>query len=155
MRMTNHRATLASLAAISLLVAACGKKDADERAPTDTAAGTVAPPAAALSVADVRLGKSVDANKRVPDETDDFKMRDTVYASVVTNGAASNATLTTIWRFQDGQLVDSTAQTIAPTGEAASAFFIMKPDGLPKGKYTVTVLLNGVEARKKDFEVDD
>lgn len=154
MRMTNYRVTVASLAAISLLVAGCGKKDADERAPTDTAAGTIAP-SAALSVADVRLGKSVDANKRVADETDDFKMRDTVYASVVTNGAASNATLTTIWRFQDGQVVDSTAQTIAPTGEAASAFFIMKPDGLPKGKYTVTVLLNGVEARKKEFEVDD
>lgn len=158
MRTMTTRATVASVAAIALLAAGCGKKDADERATsTDTAAGAVAPPSSniALAVADLKLGKHVDADKRITDETDNFKQRDTVYASVITNGAAPGASLDAIWRFSDGQVVDSTRQMISPTGEAATAFFIMKPDGLPKGKYTVTVLLNGVEAKREEFEVDD
>lgn len=148
----------AALATLVLASAACGKKDADEAATsTDTAAGAVAPANAniALAVNDVKLGNRIDTTKRVTNETDDFKRRDTVYASVVTNGAAPGASLDAIWTFEDGQVVDSTRQMIRPQGEVASVFYIMKPDGLPKGKYTVRVLLNGVEARRKEFEVED
>ena len=157
MRLTFLRATILPLAALALVATGCGKNDADERAGTDTAGGTVAPPSSniALSVAELKLGKRIDASKRITDETDDFKARDTVYAAVITNGAAPGASLDAIWTFQDGQVVDSTRQMISPTGEASSVFFIMKPDGLPKGKYTVRVLLNGVEAKREDFEVDD
>ena len=137
--------------------AACAKKDADRAADTVAAAPGTLPaptttPAAALAVTDVRLGKAVDANKRVADDTDDFKPGDTIYASVLTSGAASG-TVHARWTFEDGQLVDSTTQNISPTGDAATEFHISKPGGLPKGKYKLTVLLNGTEARTKDFEV--
>jgi hypothetical protein len=50
-------------------------------------------------------------------------------------------------------MVDERTETISPTGEANTVFFIAQPSGLPKGNYTLTVLLNGAEAQKKEFEV--
>jgi flagellar hook assembly protein FlgD len=95
----------------------------------------------------------VDANKRVTDETDDFKQADVIYASVVTSGAAPNTNVTARWTFQDGQVVDSTTQVISPSGDAATEFHISKPGGLPKGKYKLEVLVNGTSAETEEFEV--
>lgn len=152
-----YATTRAALIAALLLtsVTACGKKDADEGAAAGTAAGTPAATTANVSVTDVRLGKAVDADRRVTDDTDDFKTSDMIYASVLTSGATPGATIHARWTFEDGQLVDSTTQTIATTGDAATEFHIMKPGGFPKGKYKLTVLLNGAEAKTKDFEVGD
>lgn len=152
--MRTHILRAAALATMAAGALACGKKD--KGAATDTAAGSVVPPSAniALAVNDVKLGKHVDANKKVTDETDDFDVRDTVWASVYTNGTAPNATLSAVWRYEKGQLVDSTALNITPTGDATTEFFIAKPDPWPKGKYTLTVLLNGVEAKRKEFKID-
>lgn len=154
-----HATTTVLAALLALSAAACTKKDADER-PADTAAATApstvpAPaPAPAFAVTDVKLGKAIDADKRVTNETDDFKPGDTIYASVLTSGAASGATLLARWTFQDGQVVDSTSQTISPTGDAATEFHISKPGGFPPGKYKLAVLLNGNEVKTKDFEVE-
>lgn len=157
MRVTTTRIT--ALAALLVLSAACGKKDADETAEGTVAGTTATTPAGTaagnVSVTDVRLGKAVDASNRVTDETDDFKTGDMIYASVITNGTSPSAAIHARWTFEDGQLVDSATQTIAPTGEAATSFHIMKPGGFPKGKYKLTVLVNGTEARTKDFEVED
>jgi hypothetical protein len=157
MRNSPSRLTIVALAAVATFAAGCGGRDDDRAASTDTAAGTVAPPSSnlALAVSELKLGRRLDANQRVTDETDDFKGRDTVFASVVMNGATPSATLSAVWRFEDGQVIDSTAKMIAPTGESISSFYITKPDGFPKGKYTVTVLLNGVVAKHADFEVGD
>jgi hypothetical protein len=143
-----------ALAALLLASAACAKKDADNTAAADTttAGGAVAAPAS-VSVTDVKLGKAVDANKRVTDETDDFKQADVIYASVVTSGAAPNTNVTARWTFQDGQVVDSTTQVISPSGDAATEFHISKPGGLPKGKYKLEVLVNGTSAETEEFEV--
>ena len=139
----------AMLAALLLTgAAACGKKDATE----DAAPGTTTA-ASAVSVTDVSLGKGVDADKRVTNESDDFAPADVIYASVATTGSASNANLTARWTFEDGQTVDSTTQVISPTGPAATEFHISKPGGLPKGKYKVEVMLNGAPAETEEFEV--
>jgi hypothetical protein len=154
---TPRAAWRASVLAALLLVSAtaCGKKDADEGA-ADTAAGTPAnaTPAASVTVTDVKLGKGVDASHRVTDETDEFKPGDMIYATVMTSGASPSAMVHARWTFEDGQIVDSTTQTIAPTGDAATEFHIMKPGGWPKGKYKLTVLVNGAEAKTKEFKVD-
>lgn len=145
-----HAVTLAALLLVS--AAACNKNDADEGTTTTAAGGTVA--ASNISVGDVKLGKAIDANNRVTDESDDFKSADVIYASVETKGAATNAVITARWTYQDGQVVDSLSTTIAPTGDAATEFHISKPGGLPAGKYKLTVLLNGAEVRTKEFKVD-
>lgn len=161
MQSNSHRAGTWRAAVIALLVlgaTACGKKDADvaDEGTAGTTAGPAVNPAPMndVTVTDVKLGKGVDASKRVTDETDDFDPKDMIYASVLTSGTSQNAVLQARWTFEDGQLVDSTSQTLAPTGDAATDFHIMKPDGFPKGKYKLTVLLNGAEVRTKEFKVD-
>ena len=136
--------------ALALTTFAC--KDRTEDASTTTSGGAVAD-ASVIEIAEVDLGKGVQADKTIRDETDDFAQRDSVYASVRTTGTSNSATITARWTFQDGQVVDERTETIAPTGEAHTVFFISQPSGLPKGKYTLTVLLNGAEAQKKEFEV--
>jgi hypothetical protein len=62
--------------ALALVTYGCGDRGDDAR--TDTAGGAVAADASVLDVADVSLGKSIDANRRIANETDDFARRDTV-----------------------------------------------------------------------------
>jgi hypothetical protein len=137
--------------ALALTAQGCGKdRNADER--TQTASGTVAT-ASSLRVADTELGRALGSDKRVTNETDEFRPSDTIYASVATEGTAANATLTARWTYEDGQVVDSTSRMIAPTGNAITEFHISKPSGWPKGKYTLHVLLDGREVATKDFRV--
>ncbi|HJR65901.1 MAG TPA: hypothetical protein VJ802_05695 [Gemmatimonadaceae bacterium] len=136
--------------ALALTTFAC--KDRTEDASTTTSGGAVAE-ASAIEIAEVDLGKGVQTDKTIRDETDDFARRDTVYASVRTTGTATSATITARWTFQDGQVVDERTETISPTGDANTVFFISQPSGLPAGNYTLSVLLNGAEAQKKEFEV--
>jgi hypothetical protein len=109
--------------------------------------------AADVSVSHIEIGRNVDADKRVTDVTKEFRPGETVYASVLTNGAAQNAEMMVRWTYQDGQIVDETVQTISPTGSAATEFHITKPEGLPTGKYRVEVFVNGKSAGVEEFEV--
>ena len=144
--------TLLTGACFTLALTTVGCKDRTEDASTTTSGGAVAD-APALEIVEVDLGKGVQSDKTIRDETDDFGQRDSVYASVRTRGSADAATITARWNFEDGQVVDERSETISPTGEANTTFFISQANGLPKGKYTLTVLLNGSEAQKKEFEV--
>jgi hypothetical protein len=137
---TRAQATL--LIVMSLALAACSRP-----APPGDAT------AQGIRVTDFDLGRSLNADKTVGDNTDSFGPADTIYASVVTEGSSSSATLRARWTYQDGQLVDESVQTIAPTGKATTEFHISKPDGLPTGKYKVEVSINGASAGTKDFEV--
>ena len=136
--------------ALALTTLACRDRAGD--ASTDTAGGAVGD-AVVLDVADVKIGKALDASRRIADEMDEFGRRDTVYAVVRTTGTATNATLTGRWMFEDGQVADERSETISPSGETYTEFHISRPNGLPPGKYTFIVLLNGGEAERTEFEV--
>ena len=144
--------------AVAALTAACAKGDDDKT--DNVAGGTVDSPAAttpatntAFRVADVELGKSIDADKKIKDKADDFGVRDTIYASVKTEGAATGATLAARWTFQDGQVIEEQTQTINATGDAITEFHIMKATAWPKGTYKLAILLNGTEVETEDFEI--
>jgi hypothetical protein len=132
-----------------LIFAACGKS---ESPPSQQA--TAPPPAApAVTVTALELGNQIGADKRVTQQITAFAPKDTIYVSVVTNGAAPSVMLTAKWTYQDGQVVNESTQTIAPTGPATTEFHISKPDGWPAGAYKVEVSLNGQAAGTKEFEV--
>jgi hypothetical protein len=141
------RSSAATIAAIVLAASACKKSPPPPEPLPPT------PPPPPVAVASLDLGKAVGADKRVMDTKSDFGPRDTIYASVGTTGTSSAATLTAKWTFQTGQTVDSTTLSIAPSGPAVTEFHIIKPSAWPVGKYKVTILLNGVPAMDKDFEV--
>jgi hypothetical protein len=114
---------------------------------------TPPPAAAVVTVTALELGNQVGADKRVTQQTTTFAPTDTIYVSVVTNGSSPSATLTAKWTYQDGQVVNESTQTIAPTGPAATEFHISKPDGWPAGTYKVEVSLDGRSTGTKEFEV--
>jgi hypothetical protein len=138
---------LAAALAVMLGATACNR---GERESATVSQGDV--DRAALRVTDVELGRGIDANKNVTDETDDFRPNDTIYASVKTTGTAPG-TLVARWTYQDGQVVDETTQNISPTGDAATEFHIVKPDGFPTGNYKLEILLGGTVVETEEFEV--
>jgi hypothetical protein len=145
----------------ALALGACNKQ------PESTAPEATAPPAgepatpppaatpapAAVSVQSVDLGTAVSDNHQVSTPATTFKPDDTIYASVNTTGSAASATLSAKWSYQDGQTVNESSTTIAPTGDASTAFHINTPDGLPAGNYKVDISLNGAVVATKSFTV--
>lgn len=149
-------ASVAAAAACLLVLPACKKTEAP--APAATVAPTAAPiptavPAPAITVTDVSLGKSVGADKKVQTPTDTFAPKDTIFASVSTDGTAPTSTIAVKWTFQDGQTVKEDSKTITPTGPAATEFSIQKPGGWPKGTYKVEVTVDGKPGPSKSFTV--
>ena len=147
----------------ALTIAACNKSPENAPAPATTpppapAPAATPPPAATpaaqgVSVTSVDLGTAVGADQKVTSPTTTFSPKDTIYAAVSTTGAASNATLGAKWTYQDGQTVNDSSQTIAPTGPAVTTFHISKPDGWPAGNYKVEISLDGNAVSSKDFSV--
>jgi hypothetical protein len=133
------------------LAAAC---TGDQRDTVDSAAGTAIDVARTeLSVLNVDMGKHVDAEKKVPDGTDVFAKTDTIFASVHTSGTAKQGQLSAKWIFPDSSVVDQKADSSIADGTQRHVFFITKPGGLPVGKYTFRVIVDGREVRDKDVTV--
>ncbi len=140
---------VAALGMIVSGVTACKKKEA----PAPPAEAAAPAPAPAFAVQSVDVGKAINADKRVTAPTTTFGRRDTIYVSVVTEGAAPSKAIAAKWSYQDGQTVKEQSEAIAPTGPAATEFHISKPKPWPVGKYKVEITVDGAPAGSKDFEV--
>lgn len=146
-----------ALTAMALLAAvACKGRDSTpaagaETGTTATAAADTAPKE--FKVASVMIGKRIGESKMVTEPTFQFAPGDTIYASISTEGARDNAELKAIWRFQTGQTVDSSTQTISPQGDENTEFHVSNPKGWPAGTYNVTIYANGDSVDSKNFAV--
>ena len=140
--------SILALALGAVLSSAC-TKSAENPGTTGTTGTGVG-----VRVSQIDMGRSLNPDKTINDNTVSFKPNDTLYASIVTTGTAATATLKARWTYQDGQVVNESTQTIAPTGDARTEFHISKPEGWPPGKYKLEVFLNGTSAATKDFEVE-
>ena len=150
--------TAALVAGIAL--GGCKKNDTDDAtANTPPPAAEPAPmptttpppaPAASVTVTTVDLGNAVGADNRVTTPATNFAGKDTIHASVATDGNGGN--LTARWTFQDGQVVDTQDKTI-PAGPQVTDFSITKPDGWPAGHYKLEVLDNGTVVQTREFDV--
>jgi hypothetical protein len=138
--------SILALTLAAALSAACARSSENPGA-TGTA-GT------AVRVSKIDIGRSLAADKTINDSTGSFKPNDTIYASIATEGAAATATLKARWTYQEGQVVNESTQTLAPTGDARTEFHISKSDGWPTGKYKLEVFLNGSSAATRDFQVE-
>jgi hypothetical protein len=144
--MRRHFRALTGLVVAAGLLAACSRPAASPPPATPAATATV-------RVTDVDLGVGLGPDKRVTDKTDSFSPSETIYLSVRTEGTAPSATLKARWTFEDGQVVQETSQTIAPTGPAFTEFHVSNPAGWPKGSYKVEVFLNGSSTETESFKV--
>ena len=159
--MIRNRISLAIAAALLATVALAGCKKKDDAAMTTPPASEPAPapaptepmPAPAptpATVASVDLGNAVGADNKVTMASTTFATKDTIHASVATDGAGGK--LNAKWTYQDGQTVDSQDKDVA-AGPQVSDFSISKPDGWPAGKYKVEISLDGNVVQSRDFEV--
>ncbi len=151
--MHSHGRRFFALAYAMAAIAVAGCKKETPTPQNETAAATPAPAPAEFSVSGIEVGKQIGADKRVTTPATTFGPKDTIYASVATEGAAPSKTVAAKWTFQDGQVVKENTETIAPTGPAATEFHIAKPSGWPVGKYKVEISVDGSPAGSKDFEV--
>jgi hypothetical protein len=138
--------SILALTLAAVLSAACTKRSENP--------GTTGTTGVGVRVSQIDMGRSLNADKTISDNSNSFKANDTIYASIATVGTAPTAALKARWTYQDGQVVNESTQTIAPTGDARTEFHISKPDGWPTGKYKLEVFLNGSSAATKDFEVE-
>jgi hypothetical protein len=133
------------------LAVACSPEQRDT---VDSAAGSAIDVARAeLAVLNVDLGKHVDAEKEITDGSDVFAPADTIFASVHTSGTAKEGQLTAQWVFPDSSVVDQKADSSIAEGTQRHVFFITKPNGLMRGKYTFRAIVDGREVRNKDVTV--
>src|SRR5215207_1591143 len=91
----------------------CRKEPASPAQTVDTPQA----PAGGLEVREVQLGKSIGADKQVVMPVTAFAPLDTVFVSIATGGSGRTAVLSARWSMvRDGrsEMVDSTAQTVAP-----------------------------------------
>lgn len=149
----NARVKLAVIGvAFAASLAGCKKAAPPPAAPPPT---TQAPaqPAAPVRVTEVQVGNALGADKRVTAPMTSFSKKDTIFASVVTEGKASSAELAARWTFQDGQLVNETKRSIAPSGTEVTEFSIQKTDGWPSGDYKVEIALDGKTVQTATFKV--
>lgn len=141
------------LFAAGLLIAAgCGNRETDTGATEEPAPAPTA--TAAVEVTEIALGKAVGADKAVTEAATTFGPTDTIYVSVRTAGTASSAMLAARWTFEDGQVVDESSRTIAPTGPEVTEFHVSKPDGWPAGSYEVAISLDGQPVETRSFTVE-
>ena len=156
---------LATALVAVLAVAGCKKKDDTAAMPAATTpeattpapvpmpppAATVAQPAPATSVTvtTLDLGNAIGADNRIAAPTTSFSTKDTIHASVATDGPGGN--LSAKWTMGD-KVVDTQDKTVA-AGPQVTEFSISKPDGWPVGHYTLQVSANGSVLQSRDFDV--
>ena len=111
---TNTPLIALSLAALLTGAACRGKADAPPT--TSTPPATTA---TALAVSGIDVGRTLNPDKTIGDNTATFKPMDTIYVSVATNGTSSGANLSARFTYgADGQVVKDESRQIAPSGAA-------------------------------------
>lgn len=136
---------LALVLAVSF--AGCAQKPAEEPA-------AEAPPPAPFQVTGVLLGKSIRPDMTVAAATQTFGVRDTIYASVASDGISSGVTLKARWVYQDGSVVNESSQTIAPSGPSVTEFHVSMDKPWPKGKYMVEIWADTTAADTLEYTVE-
>jgi hypothetical protein len=152
-----HRiATLILMGSIALF--AC-KKAPPEPAPVPTvqapaSTAETTPAVTPFKVTSIQLGKAIGSDKTISEPATTFGPKDTIYASVASEGTASSVTVKARWTYGDaGQFVSESEQTLAPTGPAVTEFHVSKASGWPAGKYKVEISVDGSPAGAQEFEV--
>jgi hypothetical protein len=155
-RFARPGAWMAGLALVAGLAGCRGRSEPPHRrAPAPPTLAAALPAPRPVAVTEIALGNRLLADKRVAEEADRFGPHDTVYAVVSTEGQAARAVLVARWTYRTGQLVDSTAQSIAPKGPAVTEFHISRRDPWRPGAYQVEILLDSVRAGVRYFQIED
>jgi hypothetical protein len=151
MTVTRSRATWI-VATLALAIGGAACKKAEPPAPPPPPVDPARVPAAEVKITEVQLGSALGADRRVAEAKTAFTTKDTIFASVATEGTG-NTEVAAKWTFQDGQVVDETKKNLVLAGKEITEFSIQKPSGWPAGTYKLEITLNGKPADTKSFTV--
>jgi hypothetical protein len=106
-----------------------------------------------LRVADIQLGRSLNADNSVREHATAFTPKDSIYLSVLTTGRGS-ATLSVRWSL-GSRVLDEAKKPVSYSDAAATDFGLKSGWGFPKGDYTAEVFMDGQPVGSRKFRVDD
>ena len=106
-----------------------------------------------LRVADIQLGRSLNADNSIREHTTSFTPKDSIYISVLTEGRGT-ATLTVRWTLA-GRLLDEPKKQITYRDAAATDFGLKTGSGFPAGPYAVEVFMDGQPVGSRKFRVEE
>lgn len=104
-----------------------------------------------LTVTAVQVGKSVNSDNSIAAHSTSFSPNETVFASALSAGGGSGD-VTARWSFNGRQLSEE-SRHVSYTGDAATAFHLQYPAGLPVGEYKVELLVDGAPVGDRAFRV--
>jgi hypothetical protein len=105
-----------------------------------------------LRVADIQLGRSLNADNSIRESATQFTPHDSVYVSVITAGSGSG-TIAVRWTLA-GRVLDEPRKQVSYTDSAATDFSLQSAAGFPPGQYTAEVFLNGQSAGTRTFRIE-
>ena len=105
-----------------------------------------------LRVADIQLGRSLNADNSIRESVTRFGPHDSIYISVLTAGKGSG-TLAVRWTLA-GRVLDEPKKQVSYTDSAATDFSLQSAAGFPQGEYTAEVFFNGQSAGTRTFRVE-
>lgn len=106
-----------------------------------------------LRVADIQVGRSLNADNSIREHATTFTPRDSIYVAVITAGKG-RATLSVRWTLRD-RVLDETKKQVEYTNTAATDFGLKSGWGFPKGDYTAEVFIDGQPAGSRKFTVNE
>ena len=131
---------------LTVALAGCGQKQAETPAPET-------PPPVPFRVTGVVLGKTIRPDMTVDAAMNTFGVRDTIYASVASEGATPGIQLKTRWVFQDGNEVTVSEKSIATEGPSVTELHASFGKPWPKGKYMIEIWADTTAVDTLEYEV--
>lgn len=105
-----------------------------------------------VSVTNVQLGRSVNADETVANHTTTFGPNDTVYVSIIASGSGS-AEMSVRWTYA-GRVMGEPKKQVSLRGGGATEFHLQNAGGFPPGDYAVEAFLNGQSVGTRTFRVE-
>jgi hypothetical protein len=139
--MPSSRFVVAGATIASLVAASCRKPPPPP-----------APPAA-LRVTAIDLGRGLSPGNLISAPAQIFGPRDTIYASIATEGISQGGQVGVRFIYQTGGLVFQSSQPVARSGPSRAEFHIWRDTGWPVGFYRLEVFLDSVPAGSREYEV--
>jgi hypothetical protein len=110
-------------------------------------------PDAKLLFDTIQLGRSLNPDGTVAQQTVAFKTKDTIYLSVQTKNAGAG-TVSARWTFA-GRLVGEPSKQVRYKGAAATEFHLANSSGFPPGDYKVEAFIDGAPVAERTFRVEE
>lgn len=147
MSVTTRRAGVL-LALVPMLFAAACKKEAPP-----PAAPPPAPAPAGLVVTEIKVGKDVNAQKRVEAAMEMIGVRDDFHVSVITDGKGEDVPVIARWTDPAGTVIRVDTTRVSADGPEATELHISRPRAWTPGKYKVEVTVGSSPSRTVEFNV--